>query len=298
MALQTSFKKPIYGGIPTTVSPANAGAAKPAAPAEPPRPTIGSYQGAANAQGQLKSAYQIKDPGAVQSPWMNMMKQQMEAAKTTQLNQAAAQGASGAAQAQAMLARKGGLSSGSAERIAQGAADQSALNMQNVRGAADQAAMQGQIQDMQGERQYQTGLQQANVQTALQDLGNRQNFDLTKYQEQMKQYGADKTAEATKKSSGSVICTALRDVGIITPYEHRCAGSFRHMVDEPTYLAYLRWGRPVASAIRALPVLGYFFLPLVRYWMGQRNILDRVQFAIFKQFNKLFKKGSRRAVQI
>ena len=175
--------------------------AVPAAPAPTPvpaAPSLGAYRGAASSQGDLGANFQIKDPGAVQSPWLAQMLRQADAQKTQQLNDVNAQSASNAAAAQANLARHGGLSGGAAERMLENSSNNAALAAQGVRGAADQARNQMQIGDMQNERQYQTGLQQSNIQTRLQDLQNRQNYDLTKYQEQMKAYGADQTAKATE----------------------------------------------------------------------------------------------------
>jgi hypothetical protein len=254
------------------------------------RPKLGNYQGAAK-NGQLMDQFKLKDPGAVKSPWLDQQLQQQDMLQTNALNQGAQRAASGAAGAQANLARHGGLSTGAAERMGQAAQQNQQLNAQDVygQGAAQRLGMQS--ADMQNERGYQTGLQQQNIQTSLGDLAAKQGFDLKKYEEQMKGYGAEKSAQATEKAGGgggSVICTALMDVGLITPAAQRKASEFRSEVSNDTYQAYLLWGTPVANAIRFVPTLGYMFRPLVRYWIGDRDILAVAQYKFFNAFNKFF----------
>jgi len=257
------------------------------------RPTLGSYKGATDSKGQLADAYKLKDVGAVKSPWMDQMLQQQDMMQTQALNRGAQQAATGAAAAQASLARRGGLSSGAAERMAAGAQEQRVLGAQDIYGQGAQQRLGMQTQDMQDERKFQTGLQQSNIQNALTDLGQRQQFDLGKYSEQMKGWSAEQAAKATEKGGGgSVICTALMDVGIISPFSRDRAATFRKEVSRETYEAYLRWGTPVANAIRLLPALGYMFRPLVRYWTGDRDVLAVVQYKFFNLFNKLFIKNN------
>lgn len=271
------------------------------------RPTIGNYEGATITEkrdamgrvtnkadvGKLQEAYRLKDPGAVKSPWMDQMLQQQQAGQVQALNRGAQQAATQAAGAQASLARRGGLSSGSAERLAAGAQEARTLGAQDIYGQGEAQRLGMQTDDMQKERGYQTGLQQSNIQNALTDLGQKQQFNLGKYSEQMKGWGAEQAAKATEQGGGgSVICTALRDVGIISLAEHKKAAKFRNDVSRETYEAYLTWGIPVANAIRFLPSLGYMFKPLVRYFIGDRDLLATVQYKFLSTFNKLFVKSS------
>jgi hypothetical protein len=255
------------------------------------RPSLGKYQGATDKGGALKDVYKLKDPGAVKSPWMDQMLQQQEMMQTQALNRGAQQAATQAAGAQASMARRGGLSSGAAERLAAGAQEQRTLGAQDIYGQGAQQRLGMQTEDMKGERQFQTGLQQSNIQNALTDLGQRQQFDLGKYSEQMKGWAAEQAAKATEGGGGgTVICTALMDVGLVSIEQRRRASEFRKQVSNETYSAYLRWGTPVANAIRLVPALGFVFRPLVRYWTGDRDILAVAQYKFFSLFNKLFVK--------
>lgn len=163
-------------------------------------PKMAKYEDIRDPSGALKSQFQIKDPGAVKSPWLDQQLQQQAAQQTQQLNQGARQAATGAAAAQASLARRGGLSGGSAERLAGASQEQAALQAQDIRGAGDQQRLGMQSADMQNERQYQTGLQQSNLANTLADVASKREFDMNKYQEQMKAYGADKSAAAVEKA--------------------------------------------------------------------------------------------------
>lgn len=158
---------------------------------------------AATRQGQLQKNFQVTDPFAKKvsySPWMQQQLQQQDMMQTQQLNQGAQQAATAAASAQAGLARRGGLSSGAAERLGQAAQEQRALGAQNIYGQGAQQRLGMQTQDLQQQRDYLTGLQQQNVQTRLGELARKQDFDLKKYEEDMKAYGARKSAEATMNS--------------------------------------------------------------------------------------------------
>jgi hypothetical protein len=182
--------------------------------AEAGMPQVGNFIGAGGgvntaaiarntARGNLQKNFQVSDPmakKAIYSPWMKQQLQQQDMMQTQQLNQGAQQAATAAASAQAGLARRGGLSSGAAERLAGAAQEQRALGAQNIYGQGAQQRLGMQVQDLQQNRDYLTGLQQQNVQTRLGELARKQDFDLAKYQEQMKGYGARKSAEATLNS--------------------------------------------------------------------------------------------------
>jgi hypothetical protein len=264
-------------------------AAKKQAAENAARPKMPGFENIRGPNGQLKSQYQLKDVGAVESPWLKQQLAQQDLQKTAALNRGAQQAATGAASAQAQLARRGGLSSGSAERLAGAAQEQQALGAQNIYSQADQAANDTQVNDMKTQRDYLTGLNQQNLQNTLLDIGSKRQFDLGKYGEQMKGWGAEQAAKATEQGGGggSVICTALKDVGLISHEQHKKSAEFRSEVTTETYKAYLRWGRPVANAIRFLPALGYCFRPLVRYFGGDRDLLAVAQYRLFNAFNKL-----------
>jgi hypothetical protein len=293
------FGRPIGAAGQQAQVQAQAAAAKAAAAkAEAARPKMAKYENMRGPDGSLKSQFQLKDPGAVKSPWMDQMLQQQDMMQTQALNRGAQQAATAAAQAQASMARKGGLSSGAAERMAGAAQEQQVLGAQNIYNQGAQQRLGMQTADMQNERQYQTGLQESNLQNTLKDVASKREFDLGKYSEDMKKYAADKSAEATEKGGGgSVVCTALRDVGIINDSVHRRAQMFRSDVSLETYEAYLTWGVPVANAIRAFRPLGYLFLPMVKYWAGNRGLLAVVQYNVMNMFNNLFKRQERKTVR-
>lgn len=157
----------------------------------------------ATAKGLLGANFQLTDPfakGPQQSPWLAQQLEQQQNMQNQQLNQGAQQAATAAASAQAGLARRGGLSSGAAERLAGAAQDQRALGAQDIYGQGAQQRLGMQTQDMQQQRDYLTGLGQQNIQTRLGELARKQDFDLKKYEEDMKAYGARKSAEATLNS--------------------------------------------------------------------------------------------------
>ena len=268
--------------------------------AQAARPAIPKFESLRDKKtGELLSQYKIKDPGAVRSPWLDQMLEQQGMMQTQALNRGQQLAATQAASAQANLARRGGLSSGAAERLAGAAQEQRTLGAQDIFGQGAQQRLGMQTEDMQQERQFQTGLQESNLQNLLADIAQKRQFDLGKYQEQMKGFAAEKSAQATEKAGGggTVICTALMDVGLVTPEERKLASNFRSEVTDAEYRAYLLWGTKVANAIRFIPALGYVFRPLVRYWIGDRDLLARAQYGFFKQFNKLFLKAKKQVLQ-
>lgn len=160
-------------------------------------PTDVKFNSPLGPDGQLKSQYQVKDPGAVQSPWLAQQLQQQSDQQAQQLDAGNKQAQTAAATADSGLARHGGLSSGAAERVGTQAQEQAALGAQGIRSAGDQQRLGMQTADMQNERQYQTGLQQTNLQNTLAGVDAQNQFNLGQYQTQMQAYGANKTADAT-----------------------------------------------------------------------------------------------------
>lgn len=159
-----------------------------------------TYESIRGAGGGLKEQFQLKDPGAVRSPWLDQMLQQQDMMQTQALNRGAQQASTAAASARANLARRGGLSSGAAERLAGAAEEQRVLGAQDIygQGAAQRLGMQ--TEDMAKEREFQLGLQGQNLQNTLADIAQQREFDLGKYTEQMKATGAERAAQATEKA--------------------------------------------------------------------------------------------------
>lgn len=210
---------------------------EPAAPAELKRPTMPGYENIRGADGLLKEQFQVKAGPEIQlntqaierlreqalaneSPWLKQQLEQNAAQGMRAQNMAARQAATAAAAGQAALARRGGLSSGSAERMAMNAENQRMLAQQDASAQADAnrlnlmvgdaQAQRALLQSMPGmelaqgqfgqnERAYQTGVQQFNLGNVLQDISNKRQFDLGKFAEEMKGFGAEKSAQAVEK---------------------------------------------------------------------------------------------------
>lgn len=142
----------------------------------------------------------LRDPGE-QSRWRQLMESQVADAN------AQAQAQTQAAMNQ--LAMTGGLRSGAAERLA-GRGAQAGLQ------AGQQARMQLDIQDEQNRLQGLQGLNQAelqaaqqaqgvqgqNIERALQDITQKRYADLEAYKEELRQWGSERTAQATPSGGG------------------------------------------------------------------------------------------------
>lgn len=156
------------------------------------------------------------------SSWAQM---QLENQKREQMGQASAlnqQAAGAAAQARSALASRGGLSSGSAERLAAEAMKNKMYGAQGIAGAGSKArlgigaademqrmdlmkALPGMnlakanswAQIAQGDRAN----EQFNISNRLAEQKNKAAIDFQKYQEQMKQRAADKLAYDTQYNS-------------------------------------------------------------------------------------------------
>jgi hypothetical protein len=152
------------------------------------------------------------------SAWGQMMtdKQRMEEAQ--QKDAAARQAMAGAAQARSALAMKGGLSSGAGERLAAGGARDLMLQRQGV-ASQGQMARQGINLEDEAQRmkllpqvseaeaklsQYNLGLQNTaadtNILRALEEKRAKDSQDLAVYQEQIKKWAAERTAQATERA--------------------------------------------------------------------------------------------------
>ena len=201
------------------------------------RPKMAAYETLRDNAGGLQDQYKLKAGAGVnlntqamdelrkqalakESPWLAQQLQANQAQGLRQQNSAAKLAATGAAQGMASLARRGGLSGGAAERMAQGAGDSRMLAQQEAAGqtdanqlnlmVGDAQSQRGLLQAMPGmelaqgqfaqnERAYNTGVDQFNLGNVLNEVKRKQDFDLTKYSEQMKGYGAEKSAAAVEK---------------------------------------------------------------------------------------------------
>jgi hypothetical protein len=187
--------------------------------------------------GQLKAGFALQAGPAVQlntqaidelrkqalakeSPWLAQQLEANQLAGQRQVDRAAKMAATGAAAGQAQLARRGGLSSGSAERMAMQAEENRALAQQEAFGQADlnrlnlmvgdAQSQRGLLQNIPGmelaqgqfgqaERAYNTGVNQFNLQNTLQEIQNKRGFDIKKYEEAMRDFAAERSAKAVER---------------------------------------------------------------------------------------------------
>lgn len=148
------------------------------------------------------------------SPWMNMQLQKQGMEQQQAMGKMGAQANAANAQARAGLAMKGGLSGGAAERLARGGSQDLNASRQNVMSQGANQRLQLGIQDESNKNQLlgqavganqaqnaqNIGIGQFNTQNTLAENNANNAFQMNKYQEQMKAFGAGKTANATANS--------------------------------------------------------------------------------------------------
>lgn len=144
------------------------------------------------------------------SPWLQMQLQKQNMEQQQGLSHAASQSAGATAGARANLAMKGGLSGGAAERVARGGAQDLNAQRQNIAqtgstnrvnlGIQDESNKNQLLGQAVGANQAQNaqaiGIGQFNAANTLAENNANNSFNMNKYQEQMKSYGAGNTANA------------------------------------------------------------------------------------------------------
>ena len=175
------------------------------------RPELSAWQGMD--QGQVRSTDLFRptmfDAQAMQtglaalSPWQTMALQKQEAEQAKAMDEAARQQSGALAGARSSMAMRGGLRGGAAERLAASGAQNLAQTMQQQRQVG--AIQRGDIglkgaemakEIAQGNVAAQTEGQARNIQAALAELAAKRGYDVSRYQEQMKGYAAEKTGQA------------------------------------------------------------------------------------------------------
>lgn len=155
-------------------------------------------------------AYQDRATGVGPSAWADMMTKQQGLEETNLLNQAAQNSATQAATARSNLAMHGGLRGGAMERLSGQAGNDLALSRQNVLnqgnlsraniGVQDEAIKNQFLQGLPGQQlasaNYATGVDAQNAARNAANAGNLNQYNLTKYGEQMKLKGAGMTSQA------------------------------------------------------------------------------------------------------
>jgi hypothetical protein len=217
--------------------------------------------------------------------------------------------AGGGAQANAysQLAMGGGLSGGARERIAaSGAEDQmrqaQSARLTEMRGQMGlEAKKQAGLLDIGAKgAEARAGMQQRLLDTRASDLGSERAAAESAYQKEVDLQAAKAKAqkeqdiadEAKRKEeeSGSVICTACKDTGLISYKKWVQAKAYRSQITASQYLAYKAWGVPVANAVRKHRWLGPIFKPGVRYMAGDRDFAAKLVFNICWAFTLVIEK--------
>lgn len=162
------------------------------------------------------------------STWLDMANKQQGLEEMTGLNQANRGAATAGASARANLAMRGGLRGGAAERLAGQSSEQALLAGQDVRnqgaltraglGVQDEGFKMDMLKQLPGAQlasaNYHSGVDQFNklgqlnasqfnIQNQLGDLAGQNAHNQYRYGEQMKGYGAGKTADAIAKGGSS-----------------------------------------------------------------------------------------------
>lgn len=146
----------------------------------------------------------LRDPGQM-SRWGTLALNQARGAN-------AAQNAGATTQATNQLAMSGGLRGGQRERIATAGAqntlkaNQSATANIQTQDELNRQKWLGMLPGMDmAQAQYQTGLQDKNVNRALTEVNVGRNMQQQQYNEAMRAWGAEKTAQATRQPGSSGI---------------------------------------------------------------------------------------------
>lgn len=152
--------------------------------------------------------------GGKSSPWLKMMLGQARLGKSNALQAGASQAESGLASGLGTLARSGGYTSGSRERLARDAARNMMMVGQGANRDFTSNALTAQSQEATTNNDFMKTLSgidldrtktkattdQFNVKNQMDEVMAKRAADLKVYEEQMKQWAANRTAEATENS--------------------------------------------------------------------------------------------------
>ncbi len=195
------------------------------AASQPVRP---DYASLLDKDGNLPAGYQLKPDytsaaydqlkdralGNKRSPWLDLMLGQNKLARSNMLQQGAASATSGAAGALSTLARTGGYTGGARERIAKDAARSMMMSGQDASRTMAGNNLTAMTQDANTNTdltKYVSGVDldrskttmaagQFNIKNQMDEVMAKRAADLKVYEEQMKQWAANRTAEATENS--------------------------------------------------------------------------------------------------
>lgn len=191
-----------------------AAAGTPGAPAAPSGPQLSPWIGIESLKERGTLTPSLVTSKAIQeemeaSPWFKMALERQGLEESKQRGAAEQQMATQAAQARGLLASRGGLRGGSAERLASQSAENLALARQGILGQGAEARADlgmkglGLASDIVGRNvSAENVARQQNVQNAIEDLRNQNLRNLEQYREEMKLKGAEATSEGIRKSGG------------------------------------------------------------------------------------------------
>lgn len=232
-------------------------------PGRPVYPTLESYIGGSTGSPKLldnlvlnpnwstgfSGLQSVANAKPGEGTWEQMMLQKNALDQSSNRDEGARSNAAARATGFSDLARRGGISSGASSRLAkQGGSDlmsflqgnerAGATNRLNI-GAQAETNRMGALKDVMG---TELNAQQFNTQNLLTQKRLEDAAKLGKYGEEMKAYGADKTANATANSGGGLswICTELHKASPFSDFDWRVLGSLRKYF-KMTHPAQAEW---------------------------------------------------------
>lgn len=170
------------------------------------------------------------------SPWASMMLEKQKQEQSQAADNAALANASQLNAAKSQMAQTGGLGAGSRERLSKSSMVNGLLSQQNVNrqgsldraniGVQDEQQKLGLLNNVQGQennqaqlgmqnRQYATGVDQANTQMAMTDMNAKRAFDANSYNQAMQAWGAAKSADAQAALAGKKPNNGIMDYTIM-----------------------------------------------------------------------------------
>jgi hypothetical protein len=207
------------------------------------------YSGVADANGRVLSQYQVDQGLAAQaSPWAAMQRAQALQTRMMEADNLANSGAASAAQARTALAMRGGMTSGSAERLGQAQMREQMMGSQNL-------ARQNMQQNLDiGSQDYQRNIenQRFNIQNSISDLNARNQYAMDTYRTRMSAIGAEKNADATRKS-GKIICGELGRQGYLDAETLKADAEFGEIVllsDPEIMIGYWKLATPIVRLMK------------------------------------------------
>lgn len=236
------------------------------------------YNGVLDQDGNLLGKYTL-DPSSYAAPsaWAGLQRQMLSQQRLAAQDDLAASGAGSAAQARTALAMRGGLSGGSAERLAQA---QTREQMAGVQKLARDEAM-GNLQVASDDYQNNQKIAQYNMANAIAGLNAKNDYEMSLYQERMKAAGARDQANATRQS-GKIICGELGRQGLLDEETLSADAAFGRKVflESPeVMIGYWRLAVPVVSLMKRSSaftrLVALFALPWSRHMAYLMGIRDR-----------------------